>query len=283
MLMIAQDLIATGRCTRNSFGYVQFGANEPGVATTDDYACSQHAGAERVALDYLLPLLHGRQPILDVGCGVGALVNALARHGHDAYGFDVPAAVPQWVKAGNDHDRFFCGDAAELPFANDCFDAVTSLGVIEHIGTGNGHCTLRDDYKNLRRAYAREILRVTRPGGRIIIACPNKTFPVDIQHGPTDELSRPAPIRSFLFNNTGMTVHKTWGRHHLVSYSELRELFPDVGSFTPLSLKGYFGFSRFKRGFLRPFAAIAEGWIDHMPNFIAASCLNPYVMVQMTK
>jgi len=281
--MIAQDLAATGRCTKNSLGYLQFGTSEPGAAPTDDYACSQHAGAERVALDYLLPILQGCESVLDVGCGVGALVNALVRHGFDAYGFDVPAAVPHWVRAGNDHDRFICGDAAELPFANDCFDAVTSLGVIEHIGTVNGHCTLRDDYQEQRRAYAGEILRVTRPGGRIIIACPNKTFPVDIHHGPTDQLSRPAPIRSFLYRKAGVNVHKTWGRHHLLSYSEIRQLFPGVRGFAPLPLKGYFGFMRFKRGFMRPVSAFAQRWIDHMPSLVAASFLNPYVMVQITK
>lgn len=233
-------------------------------------------------MDYLLPLLQNSHRVLDVGCGVGALVNCLARSGFDAYGVDVPAAVPQWVKAGNDYNRFFCGDAAELPFPDACFDTVTSFGVIEHIGTVTGHCTLRDDYRQQRRSYAREILRVTRPGGKIIISCPNKSFPIDVQHGPTDELSR-APIRSFICDKTGMNIHKTWGRYHLVSYPEVRQLFAGVRQFTPLPLKGYFGFSRFSRGFLRPFSAIAQGWIDHMPGFAAESWLNPYLMVQMTK
>jgi SAM-dependent methyltransferase len=234
-------------------------------------------------MDYVLPLLQGSQRVLDVGCGVGALVNALVRRGHDAYGVDVPAAVPQWVRAGNDNNRFFCADATELPFAGDCFDVVISLGVIEHIGTATGHCTLREDCWEQRRSYAREILRVTCPGGRIIIACPNKSFPCDIQHGPTDELSPHAPIRTFLFNKTGLNIHKTWGRYHLLSYPEIRQLFPGVQHFTPLPLKGYFGFGRFRRGFLRPFSAIAQVWIDHMPGFLASSWLNPYVMVQMTK
>ena len=64
----------------------------------------------------MLPLLQGSKRVLDVGCGVGALVNAMVRHGYDAYGFDVPALASQWAKASNEYDRFFCGDAAELPF-----------------------------------------------------------------------------------------------------------------------------------------------------------------------
>ena len=282
-IMISQDPSVLSSCTRNRFGYFQFGTNEPGTATSDEYACAQHAGAERLAIDYMLPLLQGSKRVLDVGCGVGALVNAMVRHGYDAYGFDVPALASQWAKARNEYDRFFCGDAAELPFPNDCFDAVTSLGVIEHIGTAIGHCTLSDNYWEQRRAYAHEILRVTRPGGKIVIACPNKTFPVDIQHGPTDALSSPAPIRSFLCNKTGLNIHKTWGKYHLLSHRELRQLFPGVSYFTPLPLKGFFGFSRFSRGFLSPFSAIAHGWVEHMPGVFAESCLNPYVLVQMTK
>jgi len=231
----------------------------------------------------MLPRLKAGQRVLDVGCGVGALVTALLERGLDAYGVDVPAVAPQWTKAGNDAGRFFSVNAVELPFPDNSFDVVTSFGVIEHIGTINGHCTLRDDYWDHRRAYAREILRVTRPGGRVFIACPNKSVPIDIQHGPTDAHSKAAPIRCYLFNKTGMTIHKTWGRYHLVSYGEVRDLFSGVRRFTPLSLKNYFGFGRFAGGFLKPFSAIAQSWIDNMPQFAATSFLNPYVMVEMTK
>lgn len=268
---------------RTASGYLQFGTSSPGTETPDDYACAQHANAERVATDYILPFLDGCERVVDIGCGVGALVDALARHGFDAYGVDVPALVPQWVKANKDKDRFFCGDAADLPFTDDSFDAVTSLGVVEHIGTAIGHCTLRDDYEEHRRSYAREIMRVTRPGGKIILSCPNKTFPIDLHHGPVDALSSPTPIRSYLYDKTGMNFHKTWGKFHLLSYAEIRELFKGVRQFTPLPLKGYFGFSRFSRGFLKPFSTVAQGWIDHMPRVVAESCLNPYMMVLMTK
>ncbi|MFZ0394974.1 MAG: class I SAM-dependent methyltransferase [Terracidiphilus sp.] len=277
------EIRASQQSTRNNSGYLQFGASAPGTATTEDYACNQHAGAERVATDYLIPFLQGGRQILDVGCGVGALVNALVRHGFDAYGVDVPAVVPEWKKAGNDTSRFFCGDAAELPFVDESFDAVTSLGVIEHIGTVCGHYTLREDYRQQRRSYAQEILRVTRPGGKIIIACPNKCFPIDIQHGTTDEFSPRFAIRSRLFNKTGMNIHPTWGKYYLASYREVRQLFAGVRQFTPLPLKGYFGFERFSRPPLRPLLGIAQGWIDHMPSFAASSWLNPYVMVMMTK
>ncbi|GAC1446770.1 MAG: hypothetical protein NVSMB56_08610 [Pyrinomonadaceae bacterium] len=48
-----------------------------------------------------------------------------------------------------------------------------ALGVIEHIGTQSGHCTLAEHYEAARQNYANEILRVAKSGGRIIIACTN--------------------------------------------------------------------------------------------------------------
>ena len=54
---------------------------------------------------------------------------------------------------------FVCGDACRLPFANGTFDAVTLLDVLEHI---------RED-----EAAAREALRVTRPGGAVLVSTPN--------------------------------------------------------------------------------------------------------------
>ena len=55
--------------------------------------------------------------------------------------------------------RFVCGDAEQLPFADESFDAVTMFDVLEHIP---------DD----RRAMA-EAMRVVRPGAPILISTPN--------------------------------------------------------------------------------------------------------------
>lgn len=277
-VMLAAD------CARNSFGYRQFGNRAPGTATNAEYAEAQHSGAGRVTTRYLLPLLPPKSRVLDVGCGIGAIVTALVQQNYDAYGVDVPAIAPQWAAAENDRERFLCGDATSLPFADNTFDVVTSFGVIEHVGTVNGNCTLRKDYLDHRQAYAREIIRVTRPGGKILIGCPNKAFPIDLGHGPTDALSPKHPIRSFVHAKTGMNVHPTWGTYYLVSHAELRRFFAGVASFRPISLKGYFKFGNFERyAFIRPFTSAARAWVENMPAWAAASCLNPYVMVEMIK
>lgn len=254
--------------------------------TTAEYADDQHCTGVRVVRDYLLPRLAAEpvHTVLDVGCGIGAGVRQLAESGYDTYAVDLPALSRFWAEAGNDRTRFFGSNALQLPFANASFDVVYSLGVIEHVGTVMGHCTLRPDFALHRQRYAAEIVRVTKPGGRIIIACPNKTFPIDIQHGPVDEAGPKHRIRSMIFDRTGINLHKTWGAYHLLSYGEVRQLFCDQAgarSFEPLPLAGYFAFGRFQRGFLKPFGRFAEYYARRLPSPVRASFLNPYVLVEI--
>jgi SAM-dependent methyltransferase len=65
-------------------------------------------------------------------------------------------------------ERLVVGAGEALPFANAGFDLVLSNEVIEHV---------RDD-----RLAVAEMVRVLRPGGRAVIFCPNRWYPVE-QHG----------------------------------------------------------------------------------------------------
>lgn len=158
--------------------------------------------------------------------------------------------------------------------------------MIEHIGTLTGDATLAPDFSERRREYAGELIRVTRPGGRIVIACPNKAFPIDLHHGPGDQASQPGALRGLVYARTGMNWHKPWGPYHLLSYGEARKLFCDDGGcreFRALPLRGYFQFGRLQRGFLKPFGGMAKLWIERMPSFARSSCLNPMLMAQIRK
>ena len=274
---------------RDSHGYfVMLGEEIDVDSTVEEYAGEQHHCGQAVFERYLLDAAR-REPVwkvLDVGCGVGKTATALARAGFEAFGVDLPSLTRFWAAAKNAPDRFLAASGTSLPFSDDTFDLVYSFGVIEHVGTTLGHCTLAADYQRQRQAYAHEIVRVTKPGGRILIACPNKSFPIDIQHGPGDAAGRAGRVRTFVFDKTGMNVHKTWGRYHLVSYAELKKLFVDGSEgreLVALPLKNYFQFGRFKSGFLKPFGSLAEFWVNHMPARVRRSFLNPYVMAQIRK
>jgi SAM-dependent methyltransferase len=104
-------------------------------------------------LDRLSPPSGAR--LLDAGCGSGRTLDVLARFGR-VTGVDIsPIAVRAARARGHDVRE---ADILDMPLPDGRFDVVTCLDVLEHI---------RDD----RRALA-ELLRVTRPGGAIVLTVP---------------------------------------------------------------------------------------------------------------
>jgi SAM-dependent methyltransferase len=144
-------------------------------------------------------------------------------------------------------------------------------------------------YADLRQKFADELLRVTRPGGRLLISCPNKSFPIDHEHEVKDCNSPDTAsvrIRESIYQKTGMNVHRTWGQYNLLSYSEVRSLFCEVGSgvsFEPLPLRGYFSLERVRSSRLKLLAGVANMYINKMPVFIRPTFLNPYMLVEIRK
>jgi hypothetical protein len=51
----------------------------------------------------------------------------------------------------------------------------------------------------------------------------------------------------------------------------------------PLPLKGYFGFSSFRRQSLRPLMALARFYVENLPGFLRTTWVNPYMLVKITK
>jgi SAM-dependent methyltransferase len=102
----------------------------------------------------------GEMAILDVGCGTGANLEMLSEFG-DASGVDVSEEAVAFCHArGFDHVRHAVAEA--LPFADGSFELVTALDVIEH---------LDDDVAGLK-----EMMRVLRPGGRVLLFVPAFMF-----------------------------------------------------------------------------------------------------------
>lgn len=65
--------------------------------------------------------------VLDIGCGKGILLRKLAQENDlEGIGIDV-------VPARRSGITFVCADAQYLPFRDDTFDVVYSLGVLEHL------------------------------------------------------------------------------------------------------------------------------------------------------
>ena len=95
--------------------------------------------------------------VLDVGCGVGQVVKLLTARGLEAHGVDV--SHPNVERARQVSDRCQIYDGRVLPFADAHFAAAGAFNVLEHVEEPEG--------------FIRELARVVRPGGRVVLSSPN--------------------------------------------------------------------------------------------------------------
>jgi SAM-dependent methyltransferase len=100
------------------------------------------------------------------GCGVGMYLHHLGESIQDIYGLDIE--LDRLQEAKQDDSRVVNAAGEHLPFPSESFDLVLSHEVLEHV---------QDD-----AAAVREMVRVLRPGGRIVLFCPNRGYPFET-HG----------------------------------------------------------------------------------------------------
>jgi len=104
---------------------------------------------------------------LDIACGEGYGTNLLASHAASVVGVDVSADAIAHAsrKYKRSALRFLLGSATAIPLTDASVDLVVSFETLEH---------LREQDEMLR-----EIRRVLRPGGQLIMSSPDKRFYTD--------------------------------------------------------------------------------------------------------
>jgi len=122
-------------------------------------------GGMRSIAAALLDPLYGRRSdlrILDAGCGTGGNGVFLRRYGH-VVGMDL---APEALGPGSERlpGRLVRGSVLSLPFADNSLDLVTSFDVLYHRGVPDEVAALR------------EVRRVLRPLGRLLIRLPAYEF-----------------------------------------------------------------------------------------------------------
>jgi ubiquinone biosynthesis O-methyltransferase len=115
----------------------------------------------RIVFDSVLPRKLEGVRLLDAGCGTGLFSAAAVERGAEVTSLDVGEALLSKV-AQKCESRRVVGDVSHLPFEDQSFDAVLCTEVIEHV-------------RGPRQAVG-ELVRVLRPGGRLVLTTPNRLW-----------------------------------------------------------------------------------------------------------
>ena len=233
----------------------------------------EHSGMLKRIDSYLLPWIVASTDkpleqvrLLEDGCGVGSTVLELRNRGLDAYGIDPGFRHARWPTEAT--GRLHIADGTFLPFADSSFDLVTSSGVLEHVGEGNGHFY----HYQAQQAYISEIGRVLKRGGRALIAHPNGAHPLDFWHPEGHSIRLHRPYEDWM--PTGSKLLK-WASD---SPNKLNVEF--------LSPTNYLGFDRIRKyRYGRMLSPIVKAYIeslDHWPRLLTTP-VNPWLVTQLTK
>lgn len=193
--------------------------------SADDYAAAYERNTNsgysfRIRKQRVLELFD--QPggaVLDVGCGPGVVVDELVRGAKcEFWGVDVSQQMISRAAqryAGWPDVHFAVGRVEDLDFPSESFDAVLSMGVLEYLAD--------------TASAAREMYRVLKPGGTLIVTLPNAQSPFRIWQRRAWQpilrslrvLSRWVPALERLSSPV---------QHREFRYSTHRKLYEDLGA-----------------------------------------------------
>ena len=116
-------------------------------------------------VDYLVSNFDQNTPICDLGCGAGPVTFEMLKRGYNVVGLDysidmLSNAKRRLIAGGISGRPLINSNAETLPFQDEMFDCVVCLGVISYV----------ENYENI----IKEIHRVLRPGGTVVISFRNK-------------------------------------------------------------------------------------------------------------
>jgi SAM-dependent methyltransferase len=93
---------------------------------------------------------------LDAACGTGRHARHLVQHGHEVAGFDLTPEMLEIARRSIPAATFAEGDLRDIPFESESFDLAVSGLAVAHLADLDGGI--------------RELARVLRPGGRLVIS-----------------------------------------------------------------------------------------------------------------
>ena len=147
-----------------------------------------------------------KRRVLDCGCGAGEYVRALLALGADAHGveFDAGKVAAGKLQLGEDAARIAVGDLEALAFPDASFDLALLNEVLEHVP---------DDAAALR-----EVRRVLRPDGRLVVLSPTRLYPFETHgvfwRGTPQRVPHTVPGIPWLPVRLGARFFDYWARNY---------------------------------------------------------------------
>jgi len=243
----------------------------------DDRARSEYEvlSNEHLSREYLIPtfrrLFPGRErpKVLSLGCGVGTDIDLLTEAGFDIVGIDCGNRSRLWPERKH-WSHLFLANGKCLPFEDQTFDLAYCGCVFPHVGVEGDSNRVVPNYREERMKIAREMTRVIKPQGYIMVSSPNRKFPVDLFHGRSPE--QPIP-----------RLNPPWNPF-LLSAGDYERMFSEAGcqNARTLPVKGYWGFVRMKQSWKGRMMAFPIDTVFSMVSnpglgFLRGSIVNPWL------
>lgn len=202
-------------------------------------------------------------------------VDILANHGYSSYGIDCGNRTSFWTRR-QQKNRLVMANGKHLPFESETIDVAFCDCVFPHLGVVGDSYKIGSTHFNDRLELVREMTRVVRPGGHIVVSSPNRFFPFDLFHGRDTGSYRPRPY---------------WpGDKFLLSVGDYRQLFrmARCRKATALPVEGYWGFIQARltwKGMLFGMPVRFVFWLvsRSFGKPLGGSPLCPWIVVQIEK
>lgn len=115
--------------------------------------------SKNIILPFVDKYINKSSYVLEAGCGMGHIVKYLQNEGYNIIGIELSKNAVDAGLEFLDSNSIINADVEKIPFPDNTFDHIISLGVVEHIIEGPN--------KALQEMY-----RVLKPGGSIIFTVP---------------------------------------------------------------------------------------------------------------
>jgi len=250
-------------------------------ASDEECLCYEEDSNEYTTNHFWIPLfkdtLKAKQgaTLLSIGCGIGREVDMLNQAGLNCIGIDNGNRAKIWP-AREYGNHLIMANGMHLPFPQETFDYVFCGCVFPHVGVVGDSAQVKDNYFEERAKLASEMSRVLKPGGKIIMASPNRLFPFDLFHG------REAGSYTPRFNRPG--------ERNLLSYRDYKKIFlsNSVTKSRLLPVTGYWGFVRSKSSLKGLLLGMPIRFIFNLIStktfaFLRGTAISPWLTVQFQK